>query len=157
LEALINLGSVLGDLGRWTEAKATYRLAVQIHPNSGVALNVLGRSLSRLTEDDEEAERCLEQAIALNAHDNNTFVELGNILMRKLQTDASHGVPIRRKLTFRRCFLILRLPARDPSHLSGWQSLLRSSFPLCDTGDNGRFGSSSRQGGRYLQYDMQCR
>jgi tetratricopeptide (TPR) repeat protein len=89
LEALINLGSVLGDLGRWAEAKATYRLAVHIHPNSGVALNVLGRSLSRLKEDDEEAERCLEQAIALNAHDNNTYVELGNILMRKLQTDAA--------------------------------------------------------------------
>ena len=89
VEALINLGTVLGNLGRWAEAKAAYRLAVQLYPNSGVALNALGRSLSRLTEDDEEAQRCLEQAIALNACDNNTYVELGNILMRSLQTDAA--------------------------------------------------------------------
>ena len=65
LEALINLGSILGDLGRWAEAKSAHRLAIQIHPNSGVALNALGRMLSRLAEDDEEAERCLKQAIAL--------------------------------------------------------------------------------------------
>jgi tetratricopeptide (TPR) repeat protein len=89
LEALINLGSVLGNLGRWAEAKTAYRLAVQLHPNSGVARNALGRLLSRLTGEDEEAQRCLEQAIALNAYDNNTYVELGNILMRKLQTDAA--------------------------------------------------------------------
>lgn len=89
IEAIINLGSVLGDLGRWAEAKAAYRLAVQISPHSGVALNSLGRLLSRLTEDDDEAERCLQQAIALNTCDNNTYVELGNILMRKHQTDAA--------------------------------------------------------------------
>jgi hypothetical protein len=115
---LINLGSVLGGQGRWAEAKATY---------SGVAFNALGRLLSRLTEDDEEAERCLRQATALKACDNNTYVELDNILMRKLQTDAarsaalmtyshsSPSVPIRTKLTFRRCSLIRRLPARHGS------------------------------------------
>jgi len=42
-----------------------------------------GRFLSRLCEDDEEAAHSLERAIALNAADNNTFAELGNILMRK--------------------------------------------------------------------------
>jgi tetratricopeptide (TPR) repeat protein len=89
IEAVINLGSVLGDLGRWAEAKAAYRLAVQINPHSGVALNSLGRLLSRLTEDDEEAERCLQQAIAVGAYDNNTYVELGNILMRRQQTEAA--------------------------------------------------------------------
>jgi Flp pilus assembly protein TadD len=89
LEALINLGSILGDLGRWAEAISSYRLAVQMHPNSGIALNALGRSLSRLNEDDEEAARCLERAIALNAYDTNTYVELGNILMRKQQTDSA--------------------------------------------------------------------
>ena len=89
LEALINLGSILGDLGRWADAKTVHRLAVQIHPHSGIAFNALGRLLSRLAEDDEEAERCLTQAIALNAYDNNTYVELGNILMRKHQTDAA--------------------------------------------------------------------
>lgn len=89
LEALINLGSVLRDLGRWAEAKSSYRLAVQMHPNSGVAHNALGRLLSRLTEDDEEAQFSLERAIALNAYDTNTYVELGNILMRKRQTEAA--------------------------------------------------------------------
>jgi tetratricopeptide (TPR) repeat protein len=89
LEALINLGSILGDLGRWAEAKSAQRLAIQMHPNSGVAFNALGRMLSRLTEDDEEAERCLKQAIAFNVYDANTYVELGNILMRKRQTDAA--------------------------------------------------------------------
>ena len=39
--------------------------------------------------DDEEAERCLKQAIAFNVYDANTYVELGNILMRKQQTDAA--------------------------------------------------------------------
>jgi Flp pilus assembly protein TadD/glutathione synthase/RimK-type ligase-like ATP-grasp enzyme len=92
LEALINLGSVLGDLGRWAEAISGYRLAVQMHPGSGIASNALGRSLSRLKEDDEEALRCLERAIALNAHDTNTYVELGNILMRKQQTGAALGM-----------------------------------------------------------------
>ena len=57
LVALINLGSTLGDLGRWAEAKACYRLAVQNHPDSGIAHNALGRLLSRLGEDDEEAEQ----------------------------------------------------------------------------------------------------
>lgn len=89
LEAQINLGSILGDLGRWAEAKAGYRLAVQQHPDSGIAHNALGRLLSRLTEDDEEAERSLERAIVLNAYDNNTYVELGNILIRRRQRDAA--------------------------------------------------------------------
>jgi tetratricopeptide (TPR) repeat protein len=89
LEALINLGSVLGDLGRWAEAKSSYRSAVQIHPNSGVAHNALGRVLSRLSENDDEAARCLERAIELNAYDTNTYVELGNILMRKQQVDSA--------------------------------------------------------------------
>jgi Flp pilus assembly protein TadD/glutathione synthase/RimK-type ligase-like ATP-grasp enzyme len=89
LEALVNLASTLGELGRWAEAVSSYRLAVQIHPDSGVAFNALGRTLSRLTEDDEEAARCLERAIALNTYDNNTYVELGNILMRQQQTEAA--------------------------------------------------------------------
>lgn len=89
LEALINLGSILGHLGRWPEAISSHRLAIQIHPNSGIAHSTLGQLLSRLTENDEEAERCLERAITLNAGDNNTYVELGNILMRKQQTDAA--------------------------------------------------------------------
>ena len=87
LEALINRASILGDLGRWPEAISSYRLATQMHPNAGIAFNALGRSLSRLTENDEEAARCLERAIALNACDNNTYVELGNILMRQQQVD----------------------------------------------------------------------
>jgi tetratricopeptide (TPR) repeat protein len=87
LEALINLASVMGELGRWPEAISSYRLAVQMHPNSGIAHNALGRSLSRLSENDEEAALCLERAIALNAYDTNTYVELGNILMRKKQVD----------------------------------------------------------------------
>jgi tetratricopeptide (TPR) repeat protein len=89
LEALINLGSIQSDLGRWAEAKSSYRLAVQMHPNAGIAHNALGRLLSRLSEDDEEAASCLERAIALNAFDTNTYVELGNILMRKHQTEAA--------------------------------------------------------------------
>jgi tetratricopeptide (TPR) repeat protein len=87
LEALINLGSIQGDQGRWAEAIATYRLAVQSFPNSGIANNVLGRLLSRLQQDDAEARACLERAIALNGYDNNTYVELGNILMRDKQVE----------------------------------------------------------------------
>jgi tetratricopeptide (TPR) repeat protein len=89
LEALINLGGVLGRLDRWAEAKSSQRLAIHIHPNSGAAHNALGRLLSRLTEDDEEAMYSLERAIALGAYDANTYIELGNILMRKRQTDAA--------------------------------------------------------------------
>jgi tetratricopeptide (TPR) repeat protein len=89
LVALINLGSTLGDLGRWAEAKACYRLAVQNYPNSGIAHNALGRSLSRLGEDDEEAENALQRAIALNSYETNTYVELGNILVRRQQTSAA--------------------------------------------------------------------
>jgi tetratricopeptide (TPR) repeat protein len=89
LVALINLGSTLGDLGRWAEAKACYRLAIRNHPNSGVAHNALGRLLSRLGEDDAEAEHALQRAIALNSYETNTYVELGNILMRRQQTDAA--------------------------------------------------------------------
>ena len=87
LVALINLGKTLGDLARWAEAKACFRLAVQIDQNSGVAYNALGRLLSRLGEDDEEAEHALQRAIELRSADTNTFVELGNILMRKQQTN----------------------------------------------------------------------
>jgi tetratricopeptide (TPR) repeat protein len=89
LEALINMGSILGDLGRWADAKSTYRLAVQIHPDSAITHSALGRMLSRLGEDDEEAARHLERAIMLNAHDANAFVELGNVLMRQRQTEAA--------------------------------------------------------------------
>ncbi len=89
LEALINLGSILGDLGRWAEAISSYRLAAQMHPNSGIAHNVLGRLLSRLGGNDEEATRCLERAIALHEYDTNTYVELGNILMRKQRVDSA--------------------------------------------------------------------
>lgn len=89
LEALINLGSIQSDLGRWAAAIATHRLAVRVYPNSGIANNLLGRLLSRLQQDDEEAKTCLERAIALNGHDNNTYVELGNILMRASQVDAA--------------------------------------------------------------------
>jgi tetratricopeptide (TPR) repeat protein len=87
LDALVNLGSVLADLDRWEETKSVYRLAIQIHPDAGVAYDALGRSLSRLTEDDEEASRCLERAIALNAATTNTYVELGNVRMRQRRTD----------------------------------------------------------------------
>jgi tetratricopeptide (TPR) repeat protein/glutathione synthase/RimK-type ligase-like ATP-grasp enzyme len=89
LDALINLGSLLAAQTRLEEAKATYRLAVRLHPNAGVAFNALGRFLSRLTGEDEEARQCLERAIALAAYDTNTFVELGNILMRQKRTDAA--------------------------------------------------------------------
>jgi tetratricopeptide (TPR) repeat protein len=87
LDASINLGSALGDLGRWDEAKSCYRLAVQNHPDSGIAHNALGRLLGRLGEDEAEAESALQRAIALNGYETNTYVELGNILMRKRQTD----------------------------------------------------------------------
>ena len=89
LDAMINLGSLLGNLDRWPEALSCYRQAVQIHPNSGMASGALGRVLSRLTGADDEAKSCLERAIALNAGDNNTYVELGNVLMRQRQTDAA--------------------------------------------------------------------
>ena len=134
MEALINLGSILGDLGRWPEAISSYRLAIQFHPNSGIAYNALGRVLSRLIENDEEAECCLERAIVLNAYDNNTYVELGNILMRKQQTDAALAMfryaqklqplitwrPIKRKPAFRRFFWTRRWPARRRSII--WQA-----------------------------------
>jgi tetratricopeptide (TPR) repeat protein len=89
LDAMINLGSMLAGLSRWPEAVACYREAVRIHPNSGAAHSALGRSLSRLTGEDQEAKYCLERAIALNEHDNNIYVELGNILMRERQQAAA--------------------------------------------------------------------
>jgi tetratricopeptide (TPR) repeat protein len=92
LDALVNLGSALVNQGHWAQARSCYRQAVQIHPNSGSAHNALGRLLSRLTEDDDEAERSLERAIALKAFDTNTYVELGNILMRKRQVPAALGM-----------------------------------------------------------------
>jgi len=92
LIARMNLAGTLGDLGRWAEAKACYRLAVQLHPNSGIAHNALGRMLSRLAEDDEEAEQALQRAVALNSCETNAYVELGNILMRRHQTTAALGM-----------------------------------------------------------------
>jgi len=89
LEALINLGTILVELGHWADAMSTYRLAVAMHPDSGVAYNALGRTLSRLADDDDEAARCLERAITLNAYDTTTYAELGNILMRKRRLDAA--------------------------------------------------------------------
>jgi tetratricopeptide (TPR) repeat protein len=89
LEALINLGSILADLGCWADALSSYRRAIELHPNSGIAHNVLGRLLSRLHDDDETAEHSLERAIALNGHDTNTYVELGNIMMRKRQVQSA--------------------------------------------------------------------
>jgi Tfp pilus assembly protein PilF len=87
LDALINLAGLLSAQTRLDEAKAHYRMAARLHPNAGVAYNALGRFLSRLTGEDEEARQCLERAIALGAYDTNTFVELGNIMMRQRQTD----------------------------------------------------------------------
>jgi tetratricopeptide (TPR) repeat protein len=89
LEVLINLGGILETLGRWGDARSSYRLAIQMHPHSGIAHNALGRLLSRLGEQDEEATRCLQRAITLNAHNNSTYVELGNILMRRRQVDSA--------------------------------------------------------------------
>jgi tetratricopeptide (TPR) repeat protein len=89
LETPINLGGILETLGRWADARASYQLAIQVHPGSGIAHHALGRLLSRLGEQDDEATRCLQRAIALNAADTNTYAELGNILMRKQQPDAA--------------------------------------------------------------------
>jgi tetratricopeptide (TPR) repeat protein/glutathione synthase/RimK-type ligase-like ATP-grasp enzyme len=89
LETLINLGGILETLGRWADARASYQLTIHVHPGSGIAHHALGRLLSRLGEQDEEAARCLQRAIALNASNANTYAELGNILMRKQQVDAA--------------------------------------------------------------------
>jgi tetratricopeptide (TPR) repeat protein len=106
LDALVNLGTALRDQGRWMAAKSTYMLAVQMHPTAGVAYNALGRLLSRLSEDDDTAMRCLERAIALNAGDGDTYIELGNVLLRKRRTDAAfamyrHAQQLRPFMTWR--------------------------------------------------------
>jgi tetratricopeptide (TPR) repeat protein len=92
MEVLISLGTVLADQGRWAEARSTYRLAVQLHPTSAIALGALGGLLSRLTGDDEEATLCLQRALALNPDDSTACVDLGNVLMRKQQTEAALGM-----------------------------------------------------------------
>jgi tetratricopeptide (TPR) repeat protein len=89
LDALVNLGTALRDQGRWIDAKSAYSLAVEMHPNAGAAYNALGRLLSRLNEDDDTAMYCLERAIALDAGDGNTHIDLGNVLMRKQRPDAA--------------------------------------------------------------------
>ena len=158
LEALINLGSRCRDLGRWAEAKAGYRLAVQIHPNSGIAHNALGRLLSRLSEDDDEAAHALERAIALNAYDTNTYVELGNILMRRQQTDAALAMFRRAqqlqplitwranqpKAEFSALFLDTPMGGSTPVNYLAGRAPLRSPFPLRDSGYAGGRRSAAR-------------
>jgi tetratricopeptide (TPR) repeat protein len=65
---------------------------VQIDSNSGVAHNAIGQLLSRLGEDDQEAEDALQRAIALGSADTNTYAELGNILMRRQQANPALGM-----------------------------------------------------------------
>jgi tetratricopeptide (TPR) repeat protein/glutathione synthase/RimK-type ligase-like ATP-grasp enzyme len=92
LEPLVNLGLVLIDRGQLAEARAVFRTAVKLHPHAGAAHDALGRLLSRLTSDDDEAEQCLRRAVALGAADASTLAELGNVLIRRGQRDAALAV-----------------------------------------------------------------
>jgi Flp pilus assembly protein TadD/glutathione synthase/RimK-type ligase-like ATP-grasp enzyme len=89
VDALTNLGVILELQANWGAAKEVLRLALRRDPDARSALKALGRLLGRLTGDDDEAVRCLERAVALEADDPDTHVELGNILMRQHAVDAA--------------------------------------------------------------------
>ena len=159
LQAHINRGSVLGDLGRWPEAIGQYRLAVSIHPNAGVALSALGRMLSRLGQNDEEALGHLERAIALGVSDANTYVEIGNILMRKQQTEpallmfrrAQALQPLitwranQEKAEFSVVFLDTPMAGSTPVNYLAGRAGLRSALSLRDPRYRSRHRTAARQ------------
>jgi tetratricopeptide (TPR) repeat protein len=74
-----NLGNVLKDQGRHTEAEAQYRRALSLKPNYAEALNNLGVTLQLLGSLEDAANSC-RQAIALKPDYAEAHFNLGNIL-----------------------------------------------------------------------------
>ena len=170
LEAQVNLGTALIDLGRWEEAKAAYLRAIETHPDAGSAHEALGRLLSRLGSDDAAATRCLERAIALDSADANTFIELGNILMRARRVDealawfrqAQRPRPLitwranQEKAEFSALFLELADDRVDAHAIPRRPSRVRSAFPRRAAGHAGRYRHAARPGRCRVQHDQQC-
>ena len=77
-----NLGNLLKELGKLTEAEVSFRKAIEINPNFYHAFNNLGNLLKNLNLDQlTEAEIFLRKAIDLNpsfsdAYFNLSFIEL---------------------------------------------------------------------------------
>ena len=86
-----NLGTVLRDQGKLTEAAACYERTLALKPDYPDAHNNLGtvlRDQGKLTE----AVACFERALALKPDYAEANNNLGNVLQRSGQADRSDGV-----------------------------------------------------------------
>ena len=77
--AHLNLGMALRNQGRYEEAVAAYRVAVEQRPNDAKAHSILGLVLRRLGLF-EEAEKHLRHAVALNPRAEHRHLNLGTLL-----------------------------------------------------------------------------
>ena len=75
----INLANLWSGLGRFDDAIAQYRRALEKDPGHAGALGGLGRALHALKRD-QEAVACLEKAVALDPDDAGLHHELGDSL-----------------------------------------------------------------------------
>ena len=81
-EAHLFLGATLADLARFDEALAHQRRAVALRPDWHAALLSLGSLLSKLGLEQVELRQCLERCIALEPHNADGFIALGNDYLR---------------------------------------------------------------------------
>jgi tetratricopeptide (TPR) repeat protein len=76
------LGNVLEQLGRYNEAEAAYRGAIEVGPNYACAWGWLGALLTDHTSRSLEAEQALRRAIQLDAEDHFSYAHLAELLAK---------------------------------------------------------------------------
>ncbi|QNN65863.1 tetratricopeptide repeat protein [Sphingomonas rhizophila] len=77
----------LESIGRWSEAKADLRAAIQIQPDQPLLLNFLGYGQLERGENLEEAEAMIRRALALRPDDASITDSLGWALFKRGRTD----------------------------------------------------------------------
>jgi tetratricopeptide (TPR) repeat protein len=76
------LGNVLEQLGRYAEAEAAYRGAVELYPNDASSWRQLGTLLTDHTNRNLEAEQALRRAIQIDPADPYAWSNLANLLAK---------------------------------------------------------------------------
>jgi tetratricopeptide (TPR) repeat protein len=84
---LTTLGVVLGDAGRWSEARQVYEVVLKLNPNNGVALNNLAFLLCEHVGDLDDALTKAQRAKQLLPDLNEVSDTLGWIYLKKNLTD----------------------------------------------------------------------
>jgi len=75
----LDLGDALATAGRHEDAERVYRSALQLNPDSPLALSALGLTLARLGRADEGLEAC-RRAARMNGHLAAVHTRLGQVL-----------------------------------------------------------------------------